>query len=299
MSATDTNPTQLIHFGLLQIQGPDAVKFLQGQATCDVEKLAIGDSCHGAHCTAKGRMIGNFDLAKLNDQTLWLKTPADNLAPLMQSLAKYIVFSKADIIDISADHEILELSDGDIEAHLQALTTSDTTTNTSVTIRQSQERLELWCPSNIELPNSLAIATPAISWLSSIRAGKGWITQATSDQFLPQDLNLQTDAINGISFTKGCYTGQEIVARMHYKGKLKRHLYHFRLNSSQEIAPGAELQTVAGKKSVGSVINVANSELGCDILAVTTEAAISDEQLSVNGNELQLMPLAYAITSEA
>jgi len=298
MSATDTQLTELTHFGLLQIQGPDATRFLQGQATCDVEQLAIGETCHGAHCTAKGRMIGNFDLAKLNDQTLWLKVPADNLAQLMQSLAKYVVFSKADITDISNDHSVLELSGGDREAAVQSVS-SNGDAPPCIATKLSEGLIELWCSHNEPLLSQLPAASPANSWHSSILAGKGWITKTTSDQFLPQDLNLQAEAINGISFTKGCYTGQEIVARLHYKGKLKRHLYHFRLDTPQDIAPGAELQTATNAKTVGTVVNVANSDLACEILAVTTEAAVSDSQLSVNGSELQLMPFAYAITNEA
>ncbi len=296
MSATDTLPSQLADFGLLRIQGPDAVKFLQGQATCDVEKLAIGDVCHGAHCTAKGRMIGNFDLAKLDDQTLWLKAPADNLAQLKGSLAKYIVFSKAEIADITNDYDIVELARADTGT--QSLLLTENTAKSYIAVRLSDEIIELWCPNDFEALSGFSSKTPATSWSSSVRAGKGWITKSTSDQFLPQDLNLQTDTINGISFTKGCYTGQEIVARMHYKGKLKRHLYHFRLTTPQDIAPGADLQTTTDAKNVGTVINASKYDQDCEILAVTTETALSEGPLSVNGCELQLMPLAYAITNE-
>ncbi|MGH1371821.1 MAG: YgfZ/GcvT domain-containing protein [Cellvibrionaceae bacterium] len=298
-------------FSLLQIEGPDAIKFLQGQVTCDLNTQSPSRLQHGAHCTAKGRMIANFDAIKLNEQTLWLRLPSDNLAHLQASLAKYIVFSKAKLTDFSQTHQSLALVGHEAKTWLlnagfdfdeqQVANLGD-----HLAIKIDEQRYEVWSNSDAsELAGLEALprADDNSCWpLGDIESGKGWITSATSDAFLPQDLNLQTDAINGINFKKGCYTGQEIVARMHYKGKLKRHLYRFSTSSTQDIAAGAELVIGDSDKSVGTVINVTTSNEGSELLAVTTEATAEKEELRITGattDKLALVALPYAITNES
>ncbi len=297
-------------FSLLQIQGPDAIKFLQGQVTCDLNTLSPTLLRHGAHCTAKGRMIANFDVIKRDDQTLWLRLPSDNLAQLQQSLAKYIVFSKAKLTDLTDSHHSLGLIGEDLNDWLKNKKIDfDTQTiaelDGTLFIKLDDQRIEAWSTIDAsefnELKTTPQLAEPSAWAIGAINSGKGWITQATSDAFLPQDLNLQTDTIDGINFKKGCYTGQEIVARMHYKGKLKRHLYHFRIETTQEIEAGAELVLGDKTQSAGTIVNAVTSGQHCNLLAVTTETAADSGELHLTGattDKLTLVPLPYAITNE-
>lgn len=311
--STNMNPSTVPHsgFGLLQIQGPDAIKFLQGQVTCDTNTLNTTNLQHSAHCTAKGRMIANFDAFTRDEQTVWFRLPADNIEPLQQSLAKYIVFSKATLTDLCANYKSLGiigdnvmtwLNQHDIDFGDREIVES----HEHLFIKLDDTRVEVWRKADspeIELIQSLTRLDDNESWkLGDIRMGKGWITQTSSDAFLPQDLNLQTDTINGVNFKKGCYTGQEIVARMHYKGKLKRHLYRFNVNTIQDISIGAELVIGDKPQSVGTVVNTAISDQGRELLAVTTETGAHSGELHITGaatDKLTLAPLPYAITNEA
>lgn len=307
------NPSTVPHlgFGLLQIQGPDATKFLQGQVTCDTDALTSTSLQHSAHCTAKGRMIANFDAFTRDEQTVWLRLPADNIAQLQQSLAKYIVFSKAKLADLSASHQSLGIIGDNVitwlDQHDIIFGEQEIIEFQGHTfIKLDNNRVEVWRKADtpvIELLQSLTTLGDNEHWkLGDIQSGKGWITRAISDAFLPQDLNLQTDAIDGVNFKKGCYTGQEIVARMHYKGKLKRHLYRFDVNATQDISIGAELVIGDKPQSVGTVVSVAISDQGCELLAVTTETGANSGELRIAGtatDKLTLASLPYAITNEA
>lgn len=309
MNQPATPISKLSQFSLLEIKGPDAIKFLQGQVTCDLNALDSNHFQHGAHCTAKGRMVANFDAIQRDEHTLWLRLPSNNLQALQLSLAKYAVFSKVQINDLSdhyacigliqeSDQQILEplgvnFLDGPVTEYKEHLL-----------IQQNQHHIEVWSPKDSSpltgfQPSQLG--TDELWAAADIRNGRGWISQATTDTALPQDLNLQTEAINGINFKKGCYTGQEIVARMHYKGKLKRHLYHFKTNSAQDIQAGAELFCADKTQSVGTVINAVAIDQHCELLAITTEANAASGELHTSNattDKLELIALPYAITNE-
>jgi len=300
---------QLSLFSLLEIKGPDATKFLQGQVTCDLNSLDTSSFLHGAHCTAKGRMIANFDAIKRDEHTFWLRLPSSNLPALKQSLAKYAVFSKVKISDLSDQYSCIGLIQDSDDKALESLGISFldgavSEHKTHLLIKQDEQRVEAWYPR--ETPSlaefqALNFADDELWSAAELRNGKGWITSHTTDTALPQDLNLQTIAINGISFNKGCYTGQEIVARMHYKGKLKRHLYHFKTGSAQDIKTGAELFYADKTQSAGTVINAIMTEHHCELLAVTTEANAISGELHTNNpatDKLELIDLPYAITNE-
>jgi len=132
-------------------------------------------------------------------------------------------------------------------------------------------------------PNDLGITGSTEDWLlDNLRAGIPEIWQAQSEQFTPHMLNL--DLIGAVSFDKGCYPGQEIVARTHYRGTSKRRSHRF--ESRQPVAAGDKVSD--GERDIGEVLNA----IGCDLLAVIPSAR-ADDGLSVNGVELGHVPLAY------
>ncbi len=271
--------TPLDHLGLLRIEGLDSRKFLQGQITNDTLMINDQQLLHGAHCTAKGRMLANFDAFSFENNELYVRLYRDVLPKLQQSLAKYIVFSKAELSDESSKFnayglmgtkavqvasEVLNIDLSDRRAAISA--------DGIIALKVDEARVEIWLPQNNE--QTLSVLTSKISsegiaeqWIGAdISAGQGWITEATCEEFLPQALNLDHPQINGINFKKGCYTGQEIVARMHYKGKSKRHMYHFSSSVSSDLKAGSALYN-GDAKAVGQIINLVSDHSGTSLLA--------------------------------
>ncbi len=306
--------TPLPHLGILRIHGPDTLKFLQGQITNDIVKAPVLQWLHAAHCTPKGRMVANFDAIKTDDQSVFLRLPADAQDKLQTALGKYIVFSKAQLQDCSGDYRLLGLVGESAASWLQQQMgiefDEDTNTvidNKALYLKLDDQRIECWLPNTQDVPESWSQLQPADSaiWqLRDIELGRGWVQQDTCEEFLPQLLNLQTPAINGINFKKGCYTGQEIVARMHYKGKLKRHMYRFSVNSSepgaQEIVPGADLYIGDAAQSVGNVVNaVVTGDLTHFLAVLTGEVAENEiEKLHLTTmapGKLIRKPLPYSV----
>lgn len=183
--STTTKP-----FSLLQVSGSDAKKFLQGQLTCDLEKVSTEQSQLGAHCNPQGRVLFLFRI--FFQDSYYLVMPAEMVTPAITSLSKYAIFYKLELHHKDY-HDSSELSE-----------------------RANKE----WQYFDVSL-------------------GRPQIYLATSGKFLPHDLNLPE--LGGISWEKGCYTGQEIIARMHYRGKLKNRLSRARIETLQQPTPGMPL----------------------------------------------------------
>jgi len=298
----------LTHEGILAVRGPDAGKFLQGQITCNITYLGTSGSSLGARCTPKGRMLSSFRIVSVADGFL-LAMSQELLAPQLAELQKYAVFSKAKLSDESAAWVRFGLSGADtalqaIGLDLAAEADSVTGNDSLLAIRLSDGRAELWAPAEqaeplrARLSEQLREASLNDWLLAQIRAGIGQVTGTTRELFIPQMINLQ--AVGGVSFKKGCYTGQEIVARMQYLGKLKRRLYRLRVASEQPPAPGSELFSPVHRSAVGEVVLAAASEDGVELLAVLQEDAALDGHIhlgSLEGLPLDLLDLPYALDS--
>ncbi|SHL63931.1 YgfZ/GcvT domain-containing protein [Phytopseudomonas punonensis] len=298
----------LTHEGILAVRGPDAGKFLQGQITCNINYLGDSGSSLGARCTPKGRMLSSFRIVSIAEGFL-LAMSRELLEPQLGELQKYAAFSKAKLSDESAAWARFGISRGD--AALQALGIELATQADSVAskdalfaTRLSDGRAELWTPVeqaesvHSQLAKQLREA-PLNDWLlAQIRAGIGQVTGETRELFIPQMINLQ--AVGGVSFKKGCYTGQEIVARMQYLGKLKRRLYRLKIATDQLPTPGSELFSPVHRSAVGEVVLAAASPTGVELLAVLQEDAALDGNIhlgSLEGMPLDLLDLPYTLDS--
>ena len=231
----------LSHEGVLAVRGADAAKFLQGQLTCNLNYLSDTQASLGARCTQKGRMQSSFRILLQSDGVL-LAMATELLEPQLADLKKYAVFSKSKLTDESAAWVRFGLSDADqalasLGLELPAATDSVARSEQLIAIRVSPGRIELWAPAEqaeavrSQLAAQLQQADLNEWLLGQVRAGIGQVMPQTRELFIPQMLNLQ--AVGGVSFKKGCYTGQEIVARMQYLGKLKRRLYRLSLNAAE------------------------------------------------------------------
>lgn len=299
----------LSHEGVLAVRGVDAGKFLQGQLTCNINYLSDDKSSLGARCTQKGRMQSSFRI--LIDGTDCLLAMASELIePQLLDLRKYAVFSKSKLTDESAAWVRFGLQEGDAALAELGLTLPQNTDsvvrgNDLTAIRVSPGRAELWVRAEQadSVKSRLAAALPQAAlndWLlGQIRAGVGQVFSETREEFIPQMINLQ--AVGGVSFKKGCYTGQEIVARMQYLGKLKRRLYRLSFEGTDFPAPGTALFSPVNASSAGNVVIAAQAEHGIELLAVLQADAAEGGQVhlgSPEGPALQVGDLPYTLDSK-
>ena len=300
----------LSHEGILAVRGVDASKFLQGQLTCNLNYLDAQHSSLGARCTPKGRMQSSFRILPEGDGFL-LAMDRDLVQPQLADLTKFAAFSKSKLYDESTEWVRFGLSDGDAaltDLGMDLPQTADalSAANGLIAVRLPDGRSELWCRAKDAETTSqrLAAQLPEASidrWLlAQIRAGIGQVVASTRELFIPQMINLQ--ALGGVSFKKGCYTGQEIVARMQYLGKLKRRLHRLAGSGADEIpAPALELYSPVHGSSVGEVVLAANAEGTLELLAVLQEDAAADGRIflgSPDGTPLTILPLPYTLDAD-
>ena len=269
---------RLTHEGILAIRGIDATKFLQGQVTCNLNYLADDQAGLGGRCTPKGRLVSSFRIVKQADGYL-LAMAAELVEPLLADLKKYAVFSKSTLTDESSQWQRLGLSAA------------------GFALRLEDGRVETWRVADARVPELPEVGLDV--WLlAQVRAGVGQVFGTTRELFVPQMINLQ--ALDGVSFRKGCYTGQEIVARMQYLGKLKRRLYRLAGND-QPPAVGTELFSPVHGSSVGEVVLAASSAEGCEFLAVLQGDAAEDGRVTLgssDGPNCRLLDLPYSLDSD-
>lgn len=223
----------LSHLALLRVSGIDATDFLQGQTTCNLKEINEHNASFGAFCNAKGRVISTFLIVKQQQDWL-LILPAELLPGIQKRLQMYIMRAKVVLTDCSESTCLLGLSGLKIDAlkselpdkHLGVLTQN------FISLRLGKQNPRYLLLADVTTAQQLiadsiqrgASLQNAAAWqLLDIEAGIPWVCLKTSEEYIPQMLNL--DQLGGISFNKGCYTGQEIVARTHYLGKAKRAMY--------------------------------------------------------------------------
>ena len=299
----------LSHEGVLAVRGPDANKFLQGQVTCNLNYLSDSYSSLGARCTPKGRMQSSFRILSVSDGYL-LAMASDLLDAQLTDLKKYAVFSKSKLTDESHDWLRIGLNSADDILHslgLELAATADSVARRDdlLALRLSDGRAELWIPADQATAVQAQVASqlpeaPLNDWLlAQVRAGIGQVVGSTRELFIPQMINLQ--AVGGVSFKKGCYTGQEIVARMQYLGKLKRRLYRLALYDSQVPEPATLLFSPTHTSSVGEVVLAARTPDGVELLAVLQDEAALNGVIhlgSAEGRTLSVLDLPYTLDSD-
>lgn len=298
--------TPLPGLASLQVSGPDRYTFLQGQCTTDFREVEQGRVLPGAICSLKGRALFTF-LAIPSGETVYLLLPQDQLADAHTHLKKYSIFSKVTLAAESATPLLGVQGSGSASAlnsllPLVPATGQSSTSEGIVTAALAPGRYLLVLPAEgagtitLRLLSMQALMTTENAWhLADIRAGLAHVQASTRDQFQPQELNYP--ALSGVSYNKGCYTGQEVVARLYFRGKLKQRLY--RLSAEGE-APG-ETGIYAGDQHVGNVVNIARSGgNGIELLAVVKNAAVINGGLTLgqHGPALRVLVLPYPLDTD-
>jgi folate-binding protein YgfZ len=314
----------LSHLGAIRFSGEDAQSFLQGQLSCDVAQLDASTALYGSYCNPKGRMLASFLLWK-DSAGFIMQLPRELQAGIQKRLSMYVLRSKVKLADVADTLVRIGLSGENAERLVSEamgamnsvppveegvpMKLSAVQGEQAVALRLAADRFELITPAGQapELWRCLSRAAVPVgascwSWLD-IRAGIPVITSSTQEQFIPQMVNLE--ALGGVSFRKGCYPGQEIVARTQYLGKVKRRMYlaNIRAHSALPVAAGDELFSVGmGDQPAGMIVNAANSPSGgVDVLAVVQTASAGEERegkirwKSLDGPPLAFMLLPYSV----
>lgn len=254
--------TPLIDLGFISVSGPQALQFLQGQLTCDVREISPTQSHLGAYCNSKGKVVVIFRIFLWQDQYI-LALPKAMLEKTLTILKKYSIFSKVTIEDASHLMAALgiefksEAEMNPFNSDLSKLKIDDAKSDQGliyIPIADPPLRFEIYgAIENIQRLNStLDVAElPLANWhLHNIEALIPIILPATSEQFTPHMLNLPQ--LNAVSFKKGCYLGQEIIARTEYLGQAKRHLSQFMISSSHPPVPNDPM--MENDKEIGRIL---------------------------------------------
>lgn len=306
----------LQHLGLIAVDGTDAEAFLQGQLSNDVREVGAAHAQLSAWCSPKGRVLAAF-LVFRHEGRLLLQLPQSLLGTTLARLRLFVLRTRVSLEDASASLPRLGLVGAAAEARLAerigplpgAVGESRCVGHaTVIRLHGRRPRYEIVASPDVLISlkedlGRVAVSAGADAWqLLDIEAGVADIAPATSDSFVPQMINL--DRIGALSFTKGCYVGQEIVARTQHLGRIKRRMYLAHRDGSSPVAAGDTLHSSADPASPrAQVVNAqAHPGGGYAVLAVIpihVAQEIADAGLALDdGSRLTLRALPYAFEDE-
>lgn len=309
---------QLPHWGVLRANGEDSAAFLHGQLTNDVAKLGADQARWAAYCSAQGRMSASFVVSKRGPEEVWLACPTDVLASTLKRLSMFVLRSKVRLSDASGELSVVGLAGSAAQVWLTAQdeaaapAVSDAAPawtqgvlmgGALIRLPQTPEGVRwLWIGPAAAAATLLQalppLALPLWQWLE-VRSGVVPVVAATTGQFVPQMLNYEL--VGGVDFKKGCYPGQEVVARSHYLGKLKRRA--FLLDCPAAPAPGQEVYWSGDAQQPAGVVALSapHPAGGWSAVAELKLGAVDSGALhlgGVDGPVLTLRSLPYAVTAQ-
>lgn len=311
-------------YGLVRVSGEDAVTFIHGQLSHDIAKLKVDEARVAGYCTPEGRLLAIMLVWK-SGSDVWLMMPREILPALLKRLQIYILRAKVTMTDVSGEFAITGLGgtkapDALISAfaalpeNTYAKTEASPGTLIRVTDAFGGARF-LWIvpagttAASTSLADDLYRANDEDWALGDIAAGLPQIYEATQNRFVPQMVNMEL--VDGLSFTKGCYPGQEIVARTQYRGTVKRRMLPAYAGvpgdkTAQEagIAPGLDVfDTTSPNEPCGTLVRAARFDTGrIDCLMVVSRELSASASLRLgapDGPALHITPLPYALPDEA
>ena len=300
-------------YSAISLNGEEQTSYLQGQVTCDVNSSNDNNLLTGAHCNAKGKVFSVFRLINRNSAHLLIQ-PKASITNSISELKKFGVFAK---VDITVTEElsffalvgeqattILQNSFNQVPDSLTPVIQSDTTTLVYIAGKQARYLLIDKSPVLEELISALnhPIYNSSLWSLLEINEGFPQLSSESSGEYVPQMLNLQ--AINGISFTKGCYLGQETVARMQYLGKNKRALYSLSTQLSQPLESDDIIEKKIGEnwRKAGDILTAYQAENGhCYLQAVLASDLDENTSLRIKSqleSSVIIQTLPYSLVAE-
>ncbi|WP_144641394.1 YgfZ/GcvT domain-containing protein [Bordetella genomosp. 13] len=310
-------------FRVLAAAGDDALAFLHGQLTQDVTGLPTDAARLAGYCTAKGRLLATLVMwraaeAAENDARLYALVRADLADALLKRLSMFVLRAKAKLsiaplqaagVQCEAEQvpALQAAAGGDLPQTAWQRTELPTGTWICAPASAGAGPRWWWIATDAQLQQAgalarlLARAEPELWQAADLAAGLPWIGSATQDLFIPQTVNLEL--AGGVSFTKGCYPGQEVVARSHYRGTVKRRMAYGQLQGDAATAQlaGADVYDAAQPgEPCGRVVD-ATGHAGVSLLFETTLASLPDGDLRLgapDGPRIAVVPLPYALTAK-
>ncbi|MGA7799905.1 MAG: folate-binding protein YgfZ [Gammaproteobacteria bacterium] len=301
----------LSHQGLIAVHGADAQAFLQGQVSSDIRQVDDRHSQLSSYCSPKGRMLASFRVFQRGD-TYYLRMPALLLDATLKRLRMFVLRAQVTLDDASNSFVQIGVTGPGAAEQLEGFFGSapgavdeavQAKDCTLIRVAGGHPRFEVYGPLEAmrklwETLNVRSAPIGSTAWaLLDIMAGIPVIYPATADAFVPQMANMQL--VGALNFKKGCYPGQEVVARTQYLGKLKRRMYLGRVRSEQMPAPGDELFARGGgqEQNVGRIVDARpHPDGGYALLAVVQIASAEGDSLhygALDGPAVELQPLPY------
>jgi folate-binding protein YgfZ len=307
MNTVLNGSSPLPHLGVIQAQGEDAANFLHNQLSNDVLLLPVGQARLAAFCSAKGRMQASFIVIKTAPDTVLLVLSLDLLAQTLKRLSMFVLRAKVKMSDATGQWQLRGLLGdsaravvgGAVPWQTLAQDTAHTVALYPAVLGDSKIHRALWiAPAGLALPAGADATTDVWSW-AEVMSGVTLVSQPVFEAFVPQMMNYES--VGGVNFKKGCYPGQEVVARSQFRGTLKRRaaLVH----SPVALVTGQDVFTPADPEQPCAtvVLSAARPDgQGFDALVSgTTESQQTGWRAgSANGAALELLSLPYALLED-
>ncbi len=296
---------ELVDWGVIQAKGPDAAKFLHGQLTQDFMLVRPDQARLAAYCSPKGRMMAGFIGIKRGPEDIVLLCRSDILAPVLKRLTMFVLRAKLQLRDASADFRLAGLLGTSATALLGAsppawhLATGGTASTVALPPAEHGLVRGLWLANHdAPLPEGPRLDIATWRW-AEVSSALAWVGPATMESFVPQMLNYES--LGGVNFKKGCYPGQEVVARSQFRGTLKRRAHVLRGECA--MSEGAEVfHSADPDQPCGTVAMAATSPAGGFVAVASLQlSALTSGSLhlgSAQGPVLTLLPLPYPLLED-
>ncbi|MBC5786237.1 folate-binding protein YgfZ [Ramlibacter sp. USB13] len=288
----------LPHLGVIRAQGEDAARFLHGQLTQDFALLGAGEARLAAFCNAKGRMLASFVAFKRADDEILLVCSRDVLPATLKRLSMFVLRAKAKLSDASADFELRGIAGEAGGGAPWSLTREGEAVRIQLYPADGQSRALWVAPAGTPAPAGPALDPATWLW-GEVRSGIARITALVVEAFVPQMLNYES--VGGVNFKKGCYPGQEVVARSQFRGTLKRRA--FIAHADAELAAGQEVFQAADAEQPAGLVALAAPAPGGGwdaIVSLQLSAAEAGDLHAqrADGPALTLLPLPYLLLAD-
>lgn len=313
----------LFHLGVIQAEGADAASFLQGQLTHDVLLLPVGQARFAGYCSAKGRLMASFWVLKISSEKFLLVCHADLIASMVKRLSMFVMRAKVKLTDASHAYALTgfigqtasifsQSNEGEAPWHVLALNNGHAhllnlyparTEGGNVTRALLVSEISQGLPQELVSPNLENLSES--DWqLGEVLSGISMVQAATTEAFVPQMLNYES--VDGVSFKKGCYPGQEVVARSQFRGTLKRRAYVVSADAPMTVgqkifASEDETQSCGMVSSAAVYVPVGASEPQSFWGIVSMQTTAADQPLhlgSSQGHKLNVHALPYALLED-
>lgn len=291
--------TALPHLGVIRAQGEEAAKFLHGQLTNDFSLLGTSEARLAALCSAKGRMLASFIGFKRAPDEVLLVCSRDLLPATLKRLQMFVLRAKVQLSDASDAFELRGLSGGSPAQRPWSRIDAADGSHTIALYPAAGQARALWvATTGAPAPAGISAALEHWLWLE-VMSGVAPVTLPIAEAFVPQMLNYES--VGGVNFKKGCYPGQEVVARSQYRGTLKRRAFLFQcdaaLTTGQEVFHSSDAQQPCGTVAAAA----ANPAGGWNAIVSMQTSATAEGSLTAGGPQgpvLALLPLPYPLLEE-